>query len=58
MTLHLDEWQLRILNWRVDGKDIGAVVGPPGCGKTTVGSGLAVIIIAKGLAKRALLVVY
>jgi hypothetical protein len=58
LTLHLDEEQLRILNWRVDGKDIGAVVGPPGCGRTTVGSGLAVKIIAEGLAKRALLVAY
>ena len=58
MTLHLDEEQLRILNWRVDNKDIGAVVGPPGCGKTTVGSGLAVKIIAEGLAKRVLLVAY
>jgi energy-coupling factor transporter ATP-binding protein EcfA2 len=58
LTLHLDEEQLRILNWRVDNKDIGAVVGPPGCGKTTVGSGLAVKIIAEGLAKRVLLVAY
>lgn len=58
MTLHLDEEQLRILNWRVDNKDIAAVVGPPGCGKTTVGSGLAVKIIAEGLAKRVLLVAY
>jgi hypothetical protein len=34
------------------------VVGPPGCGKTTVGSGLAVKIIAEGIAKRVLLVAY
>jgi hypothetical protein len=43
---------------RVNNKDIGAVVGPPGCGKTTVGSGLAVKIIAEGIAKRVLLVAY
>jgi hypothetical protein len=58
MTLRLDEEQLRVLNWRADNKDIAAVVGPPGCGKTTVGSGLAVKIIAEGLAKRVLLVAY
>jgi energy-coupling factor transporter ATP-binding protein EcfA2 len=58
IALHLDEEQLRILNWRVDNKDIAAVVGPPGCGKTTVGSGLAVKIVAEGLAKRVLLVAY
>jgi energy-coupling factor transporter ATP-binding protein EcfA2 len=58
LTLHLDEEQLRILNWRVDNQDIGAVVGPPGCGKTTVGSGLAVKIIAEGLGRRVLLVAY
>jgi hypothetical protein len=58
MTLFLDEEQLRILNWRVSNRDIAAVVGPPGCGKTTVGSGLAIKIIAEGLAKRVLLVAY
>jgi len=39
-------------------KDIAAVVGPPGCGKTTVGSALAVTMVAEGLADRVLLVAY
>jgi hypothetical protein len=33
-------------------------VGPPGCGKTTVGSGLAIKMIAEAIAKRVLLVAY
>ena len=58
MNLYLDTEQLRVLNWRASTKDIAAVVGPPGCGKTTVGSGLAIKMIAEGLAKRVLLVAY
>jgi hypothetical protein len=58
MSLSLDTEQLRVLNWRAFTKDIAAVVGPPGCGKTTVGSGLAIKMIAEGLAKRVLLVAY
>jgi len=57
-NLLLDSEQLRILNWRATSKDIAAVVGPPGCGKTTVGSSLAVKLIAEGLATRVLLVAY
>ena len=57
-NISLDSEQLRILNWRTTSKDIAAVVGPPGCGKTTVGSGLAVKLIAEGLATRVLLVAY
>jgi energy-coupling factor transporter ATP-binding protein EcfA2 len=58
MTLSLDSEQLRVLNWRASNKDIAAVVGPPGCGKTTLGSGLAIKMIAEALAKRVLLVAY
>jgi hypothetical protein len=58
MTISLDSEQLRILNWRASNKDIAAVVGPPGCGKTTLGSGLAIKMIAEALAKRVLLVAY
>jgi hypothetical protein len=58
MNLSLDSVQLRVLNWRAFTKDIAAVVGPPGCGKTTVGSGLAIKMIAEDIAKRVLLVAY
>jgi hypothetical protein len=58
MNLSLDIEQLRVLNWRASTRDIAAVVGPPGCGKTTVGSGLAIKMIAEDLAKRVLLVAY
>jgi superfamily II DNA or RNA helicase len=50
--------QLRVLSWRASTKDIAAVVGPPGCGKTTVGITLAVTMVAEGLANRVLLVAY
>jgi hypothetical protein len=58
MTLSLDREQLRVLNWRAYNSDIAALEGPPGCGKTTVGSALAVKLIAEGIAKRVLLVAY
>jgi energy-coupling factor transporter ATP-binding protein EcfA2 len=58
MSLSLDSEQLRVLNWRASNKDIAAVVGPPGCGKTTLGSGLAIKMIAEAIAKRVLLVAY
>jgi superfamily I DNA and/or RNA helicase len=54
----LDSEQLRILNWRLNSKGIGAVVGPPGCGKTTTGSAMAVKLIAEGIADKVLLVAY
>lgn len=57
-NVSLDTEQLRVLNWRASIRDIAAVVGPPGCGKTTVGSGLAIKMIAEDLAKRVLLVAY
>jgi energy-coupling factor transporter ATP-binding protein EcfA2 len=58
MSLSLDTEQLRVLSWRASTRDIAAVVGPPGCGKTTVGSVLAIKMIAEDLAKRILLVAY
>jgi len=58
MNLGFDAEQLRVLNWRASTKDIAAVIGPPGCGKTTVGSALAIKMVAEGLANRVLLVAY
>jgi len=58
MNLGFDTEQLRVLNWRARTSDIAAVVGPPGCGKTTVGSALAIKMVAEGLADRVLLVAY
>src|SRR5215469_2328887 len=58
MDIRLDSEQLRVLNWRASSKDIAGVAGPPGCGKTTVGSALAFKMIAEGLANRVLLVAY
>jgi energy-coupling factor transporter ATP-binding protein EcfA2 len=58
MVLHFDSEQLRIMDWRSSSGDIAAVVGPPGCGKTTVGSALAVRMIARDIANRVLLVAY
>src|SRR6185312_8117073 len=57
-SLPFDVEQLRIINWRASTEGIAAVVGPPGCGKTTVGSSLAVKLIAEGLVNRVLLVAY
>ncbi|MEP6576559.1 MAG: DEAD/DEAH box helicase [Nitrososphaerota archaeon] len=58
MDIRLDDEQRRVLNSRAYSKDITALQGPPGCGKTTVGSALAVKLIAEGLAKNVLLVAY
>jgi hypothetical protein len=58
MSISLDTEQLRVLNWRAFTRDISAVVGPPGCGKTTVGSLLAIKMIAEAIARRVLLVAY
>ena len=57
-SLNFDTEQLRIINWRAYNGGIAAVVGPPGCGKTTVGAALAVKMIAEGLANRVLMVAY
>jgi superfamily I DNA and/or RNA helicase len=58
MSLCLDSEQLRVINWRLNNNGIGAVVGPPGCGKTTMGSAMAVKLIAEGIANKVLLVAY
>lgn len=58
MSLCLDSEQLRVLNWRINSGGIGAVIGPPGCGKTTTGSAIAVKLIAEGIANKVLLVAY
>ncbi len=58
MSLCLDSEQIRVLNWRINSRGIGAVIGPPGCGKTMTGSALAVKLIAEGIANKVLLVAY
>ena len=58
MRQTFDFEQLIIMNWRASSGDIAAVVGPPGCGKTTVGSGLAVRMVVEGIGNRVLLVAY
>jgi energy-coupling factor transporter ATP-binding protein EcfA2 len=58
MTLSLNPDQLRILNWRVGSGGIAGIVGPPGCGKTTTGSALALKLILENKASRVLLVAY
>ena len=54
MSLCLDSEQLRVINWRLTHSGIAAVVGPPGCGKTTMGSAMAVKLIAEGIANKVL----
>jgi energy-coupling factor transporter ATP-binding protein EcfA2 len=46
------------MDWRLGSKDIAAVVGPPGCGKTTIGSALAGNMIIDGFADKVLLTAY
>lgn len=58
MSLCLDTEQLRVLKWRINSKGIAACIGPPGCGKTTTGSAMAVKLIAEGIANKVLLVAY
>jgi len=58
MSLCLDTEQLRVLKWRINSRGIAACIGPPGCGKTTTGSALAVKLIAEGIANKVLLVAY
>src|SRR5215218_10726129 len=58
MALAFDSEQLRVLGWRSYSGDTAAIVGPPGCGKTTVGSMLAMKMISEEIAQRILLVAY
>jgi len=57
-VIRLDAEQNRIMDWRLGSKDIAAVVGPPGCGKTTIGSALAGNMIIDGFADKVLLTAY
>jgi energy-coupling factor transporter ATP-binding protein EcfA2 len=56
--IEFDSEQIRIIDWRMTAKDIAAVIGPPGCGKTTVGGALACNMITTRLADRVLLTAY
>ncbi len=58
MNFSFDIEQIRIINWRSSSGGIAAVVGPPGCGKTTVGAAFAVKLISEELANRVLMVAY
>ena len=60
MTINLNPDQLRILNWRGSEGGIAGIVGPPGCGKITTGSALAIKIISESYPriKKVLLVAY
>src|SRR5689334_5694418 len=58
MALSLDAEQTRVVRWRTYSGGIGVVVGPPGCGKTTVGAMLAMIMVAERIANKVLLVAY
>ena len=56
--IEFDSEQIRIIDWRLTAKDIAAVIGPPGCGKTTVGGALACNMITTRLADKVLLTAY
>jgi energy-coupling factor transporter ATP-binding protein EcfA2 len=56
--IRFDSEQIRMMDWRLAAKDIAAVIGPPGSGKTTLGSALARNMIVDGLADNVLLTAY
>jgi len=58
MALNLDPDQLRIFKWRTTDETIGTVIGPPGCGKTTTGSMIAMSLAVEGRVRRMLLAAY
>jgi hypothetical protein len=58
MTIHLNPHQYEVLNWRTNSDGVAGVIGPPGCGKTTTGSALALKMVSENLANRVLLVAY
>ena len=58
MIINLNPDQLRILNSRSGSGGLAGIVGPPGCGKTTTGSALAIKLISELHANRVLLVAY
>ena len=56
--IEFDSEQIRVIDWRLTAKDIAAVIGPPGSGKTTVGGALACNMITTQLADKVLLTAY
>jgi energy-coupling factor transporter ATP-binding protein EcfA2 len=56
--IRFDSEQIRMMDWRLAAKDIAAVIGPPGSGKTTLGSALARNMIVDGFADNVLLTAY
>ena len=58
MAFDLDPDQYRIFKWRTTEEGLGTVIGPPGSGKTTTGSMIAVSLVAEGRANRMLLAAY
>jgi energy-coupling factor transporter ATP-binding protein EcfA2 len=56
--IQFDSEQIRMMDWRLAAKDIAAVIGPPGSGKTTLGSALARNMVVDGLADNVLLTAY
>jgi ABC-type dipeptide/oligopeptide/nickel transport system ATPase subunit len=49
MVINLNPDQERILNRRIDTGGVAGVIGPAGCGKTTIGSFLGVKMVCGGL---------
>ena len=56
--INLNPDQERILNWRIDSGGVAGVIGPAGCGKTTIGSFLGVKMVCGGYARKVLLVAF
>lgn len=56
--ISLNPDQERILNWLIDSGRVAGVIGPAGCGKTTIGSFLGVKMVCGGYARKVLLVAF
>ena len=56
--INLNPDQERILNWLIDSGRVAGVIGPAGCGKTTIGSFLGVKMVCGGYARKVLLVAF
>jgi hypothetical protein len=54
-VISLNPDQERILNWRIDSGVVAGVIGPAGCGKTTIGSFLRSKWYVKGMRERSYL---
>jgi AAA domain-containing protein len=57
-VISLNPDQERILNWLIDSGRVDGVIGPAGCGKTTIGSFLGVKMVCGGYARKVLLVAF